>query len=180
MTRFITVLFTLLFSVSAFSQKKEINWMTFEEVEEAMKEEPRKVVVDVYTTWCGPCKMMMKQTYGDDEVIDYINEHYYAVKFDAESPDPVTFQNQTFENPGYDPNKRGRNSTHQLTGAIASKQGRIAYPTTTFLSKELQGLTLIQGFLRPPQFLPILVFFAEDYHTKMSHEEFMENVYNAE
>jgi thioredoxin-related protein len=169
---------SVVISITGIAQKSEVNWMTFAEVEQAMVKEPKKIIIDVYTDWCGPCKMMMKNTYGDKEIIDYINKHFYAIKFDAESAEPVTFQGQTFENPSYDPNKRGRNGTHQMTYAIANKDGRVAYPTTTFFTEDIKIWTLVQGYLQPDNLMPILVYFAEDYYKEMTHEEFMSKVYS--
>ena len=37
-------------------------------------------MMDVYTKWCGPCKMMMANTFTNANVIEYINANYYAVK----------------------------------------------------------------------------------------------------
>lgn len=41
--------------------------------------------VDVYATWCGPCKMMDRDVYGDPSVATYMNTHYVNVKLDGES-----------------------------------------------------------------------------------------------
>ena len=46
------------FGFSSFAQSKKINWMTFAEAIEAQKKVPKKILMDVYTTWCGPCKMV--------------------------------------------------------------------------------------------------------------------------
>ena len=73
------------FSASSFAQSNQIQWRSIEEVEALQMKEARKVLMDVYTTWCGPCKLMMKNTFSNKNVIEYINKHYYAVKFDAES-----------------------------------------------------------------------------------------------
>ena len=32
---------------------QEINWVTFEEAIELQKNEPRKIIMDFYTNWCG-------------------------------------------------------------------------------------------------------------------------------
>ena len=40
--------------------------------------------MDMYTVWCGPCKMLDKNTFHNKDVADYINKYYYAVKFNAE------------------------------------------------------------------------------------------------
>jgi len=51
--------------------------------------------VDVYTTWCGPCKNLDKQTFQDKELGDYINKNFVNLKWDAESelnrPDAMAF-----------------------------------------------------------------------------------------
>ena len=54
--------------------------------------------MDVYTSWCGPCKMMMRNTFTNKDVINYINKNFYAIKFDAESGDDVTFKGTSFKN----------------------------------------------------------------------------------
>ena len=81
----------------------EINWMTLEEAIELQKETPKKIIMDVYTNWCGPCKMLDKYTFHNEDVVNYINEHYYAVKFNAEGIDVVTFKGNTYSNPNYNP-----------------------------------------------------------------------------
>jgi thioredoxin-related protein len=78
------LIFAIGLTTTVFAQVDKINWLTIEEVEILQQKNPRKVLMDVYTTWCGPCKMMMKNTFTNKNVIEYINANYYAVKFDAE------------------------------------------------------------------------------------------------
>src|SRR5690606_41789628 len=58
--------------------RSTIKWMTFNEALELQKKKPKKIFMDVYTDWCGPCKMLDKQTFRNPDVVKYINEHYYA------------------------------------------------------------------------------------------------------
>ena len=90
------LLFALVASTFTFAQEK-INWMTIEEAEAANKKEPRKLVIDVYTDWCGWCKKMDKDTFQNEKIAKYVNENYYAVKFNAEQKDSIVFLGQTFK-----------------------------------------------------------------------------------
>ena len=152
---------------------QSITWMSLEEAQELSKTTPKKILVDVYTHWCGPCKMMMKYTFTHPWIVKYINENYYAVKLNAEGADPITFKGKTFSNPGYKKDKPGRNSTHQLTQAIANVNGRIAYPTIVFIDKNLNVIPPVQGYQKPAQFEPMLKFIAEDKYVGQKWQEYM-------
>lgn len=162
----------LTFSLSAQETAEKIKWISLNEAAEKMEKEPKKVLVDVYTKWCGPCKIMNKTTFQDPQVVDYINEHYYAVKFDAESPETIEFKGKVFKNEGYDPNKRGRNSTHDLTKAIAPVNGRIAYPTVVYMDEDFKILAPVQGLQRTNQIMPVLAYFAENAYKEQTWEEY--------
>lgn len=48
------------------------------------KEEEKLIFVDTYADWCRPCKMMDKQVFTDENVIEYFNDNFVAVKIDGE------------------------------------------------------------------------------------------------
>ncbi len=166
------MLFGALLIVTQSIAQDKIHWMTIEEAQEAVKKEPKKILIDVYTDWCGPCKMMMKNTFTNPGIVSYINKNYYAVKFNAEGPDPVTFKGHTFQNQNYDPNRRGRNGTHDFTKGIAPVNGKIAYPTIVYMDEDLNIISPVQGYLQPQQIEPLLHFVVEDLYKTDNFEEY--------
>ncbi|MDE0421616.1 MAG: DUF255 domain-containing protein [Gammaproteobacteria bacterium] len=53
----------------------------------AAEENDRLVFVDVYTEWCGPCKLMDANVFPKDAVGDYFNARFVNIKLDAEDED---------------------------------------------------------------------------------------------
>lgn len=146
--------------VNAQETATEINWMSLEEAIEAQKETPKKIFMDVYTQWCGPCKMLDKNTFHHADVVKYVNDHFYAVKFDAESPTPITYKGKIYSNPTYVEGKKGRNGVHEL-----SRQFQVsAYPTMLFLNENTDVITPVTGYLQPTQLeLYLKLIHQEDY-----------------
>ena len=62
----------LLLSLDQYSQ--EINWIGFNEISEYQKKNPKNVILDIYTNWCGPCKLMEKNTYKNKIIAKFIND----------------------------------------------------------------------------------------------------------
>ena len=143
------ILFLFQFN-EAYSQK--IKWLKFEEAIEKQKNNPKKIIMDLYTNWCGPCKVMDKKTFGNRYVAKYINEFYYAVKFNAEGDEVINFFDQKFINSNYDPNKKGRNSTHQFTKFLKVE----GYPTIVFFSEEGDPIIPLTGYFNVRQIEPYL------------------------
>jgi len=163
----ISLLISLYSTTLAQTGEHPVNWISFEEAIALNQTAPRKIMVDVYTHWCGPCKMLTKNTFGDARVAEYLNAHFYCVKFDAESADPVEFMDNTFRNPGYNPALTGRNSVHELTGFL----GVSAYPTIIFLDEESKLLLPVKGYQTPAQLELYLKLVAEDQYKQITTNE---------
>lgn len=162
---------SLLISGAMFAQGEgEINWMTIEEATAAQAKTPKKIMIDVYTKWCGPCKMLDKNTFHNKDLADYVNENYYAVKFDAESPDDVTFKGKKFSNPDYDPAKKGRNSVNPLSRELGVR----AYPTIVFMDEDQNLIAPVSGYQSPQALELYLKLFASDEYKNIKTKEEME------
>lgn len=57
---------------------------SWEELKERAAQEQKGIFVDVYTSWCAPCRKMSATVFTDAAVAEYINTHYVAVQLDAE------------------------------------------------------------------------------------------------
>lgn len=168
---FLLLLFFTIGSVNS----QEINWMTMNEALAAQKKAPKKIFMDVYTTWCGPCKMLDKNTFSDKEVIEYVNKNYYAVKFNAEGTEEVDYQDFVYTNPNYDPARKGRNSQHLFAHALKVN----AYPTVVFFKENGDLIQAVPGYRTPPQLEIFLkMIYSDDYleiTTAEAWEEYQKN-----
>lgn len=162
----------LLFSFTGI-QGQEINWMTINQALEAQEQEPKKIFMDAYANWCGPCKLLDRETFTHKDVIAYINEHYYPVKFNAEGDETVHYMDREFKNPNYQPSRsESRNSQHEFAQAL----GVNSYPTMVFFEQDGQFLGPILGFQKPRDLEFFLKFFAEDTYKEITDaEEFLEH-----
>ena len=151
-------------------QAQKINWMTFEEALEAQKKEPKKIMMDVYTNWCGPCKMLDKNTFHNKDVVEYVNKNYYAVKFNAEGNSTVTYKGKTYTNPNYKEElKNRRNGVHDLSRLLGIR----AYPTIVYFDEQGEKIQPISGYMKPQQIeLYLKLFHTDDYKAIKTQEEF--------
>jgi thioredoxin-related protein len=141
-----------------------VTWMTFEEAVKKSKTEKRKIFIDVYTDWCGWCKVMDKNTFSDPIVAKLLNEKFYPVKFNAEQTEDVTFNGTTFKFvPG------GGRGTHQLAAALLNNQ--LSYPTVVFLDEEFKIIQPLPGYRKAPEFHMIAQFIGEGHYKTRKWED---------
>ena len=170
-------IFAFLLLLSALSiSAQEINWVTLEEAVVLQKKKPKKIMMDAYTSWCGPCKLLDKRTFHNQDVADYVNKYYYAVKFNAEGNEEITFNSKTYTNPNYDPAKANkRNSPHQLSSYFSIR----SYPTIVFISEKGELIFPLIGYKTPQQLELYLKMFKNDEHLDLKTQEAFNEYYTA-
>ena len=85
------------------------------------KAENKPIFVDVYATWCGPCKKL-KSTFKDPEVGAYFNKNFVNIRIDGETQDGIQFRNR-----------------YQIN----------SYPTLLIVDYDGKVKTRAQGFMKP-------------------------------
>jgi thioredoxin-related protein len=140
-----------------------LKYYTFEEALALQEKFPKKMIVDVYTDWCGWCKKMDKNTYTDPAIIAAIEKDYYFVKFNAEQKEDVKFRENILK-------YKEEYKSHEL--AVNLLQGKMSYPSTVFLDEHMTLLTIVPGYLTPKDLAPVLTYFGENHYKKMNWEEF--------
>ncbi len=143
----------------------KIKWLTWEEAIELNKEHPKKIFIDVYTDWCGWCKRMDETTFVDPEVVSYMNEHFYAIKLDAEMKENITFKDQEFKYV-----KQGRKGIHTL--AYSLLEGKASYPSFVTMTEGFDRIAISPGYKQPDQLIKELRFAAEERYKDESWSDY--------
>lgn len=147
------ILLALFVTLGTFAvQAQEIQWMSIDEALAAQKKKAKPIFMDVYTDWCGPCKMLDKNTFHDAEIVKYISENYYPVKFNAEGNSEVNYQGKKYTNPQFNPDRKGRNAMHQFT-AMLNLEG---YPSMVVFDKKGAIANVVVGYHTPQQLMDAL------------------------
>lgn len=90
------------------------------------KHENKKIMVDCYTTWCGPCKMLTARTFPVKEVGEFMNPQFVSIKIDMEKGE----------------------------GPQVAKQFNVkAYPTIVFLNSDGTLINQLVGFREADRFI---------------------------
>lgn len=145
-----------------------INWMTWEEAIKASEKAPKKIVVDLYTDWCGWCKKMDASTFSDPKVVNFVNQNFYAVKFNAEQQESITYKGYTMK---YVAN--GRRGVHEL--AYSLLDGKLGYPSVVYLDEQQNRITISPGFKPADAMMKELQYVAGEHYKTTPFESFKPN-----
>ncbi len=90
------------------------------------KKQKKLIFLDAYTSWCGPCKMLKRNTFPDKAAGEFYNKNFVNIALDMEKGDGP---------------------------AIAEKYGVNAYPTLIITDADGKLLTYTKGYIEAPQLI---------------------------
>jgi len=90
------------------------------------KKQNKLIFLDAYASWCGPCKLLKKNTFPDKEAGEYFNSNFINIAIDMEKGDGP---------------------------ALAEKYGVNAYPTLIITDANGKIITYTQGYIKPKQLI---------------------------
>lgn len=153
----------------SFSPKptEDLKWYTWEEAAALQQTQPRKILVDVYTDWCGWCKKMDKGAFVDPAVTAYLSEHFYAVKLNAEQKEAIQFSGETFVYQA----DAGRRGVHTLAYALLN--GAMQYPSIVYLNEKFERIMISPGYKEAPDLMKELKFTSEEHYINSTWEAFL-------
>lgn len=137
--------------------EKKLDWLAFDVAADRAVKENKHVIVDVYTTWCGWCRVMDRETYGNPEVADYLQKNFVLAKINGESSSKMHYKGQ------------------ELTEReFARGVGVTGFPSTFFLKPDLEVLGGVPGFIRPKDFMLYATYVGTRWYEKGKIQDFMD------
>lgn len=114
--------------------------LTLKEGLEKAKKENKKIFIDVYATWCGPCKYLSNNVFIDANLGAFMNEHFVSLKIDGEKGEGIqlmddfnlnSYPTMLFLNPEMDLLKK-------IVGAVGADEietagNEVVFPETTLI-----------------------------------------------
>jgi thioredoxin 1 len=92
------------------------------------KQEKKPIFLDVYATWCGPCKLLKARTFPNEKVGEFYNANFINVAVDGEKGEGLE---------------------------LARKYKVRGYPALLFIDSEGKVIAQTAGYRNPKQFIQI-------------------------
>ncbi|MDN3656676.1 thioredoxin family protein [Ferruginibacter paludis] len=99
---------------------------SWDEALQLAKKENKLIFLDIYATWCGPCKRLKEYTFSNKEVANFYNANFINITLDGEQDEGA---------------------------ALASRYGLTGYPSLLFIYAKGNLIQLTSGYMDPAQLL---------------------------
>lgn len=129
--------------------RAQVNWMSFEEMEQAFNQQPKMVFIDFYADWCAPCKRMDKYVFSNQEVVEKLNSEFYPVRMNVETNDTIQFGGKEFV--------KGDTGFHELAALLGKdEEGRFSMPAMAIYDERFQPVKKYHKYLHSRNLLKAL------------------------
>ena len=162
----VVLIMAFLTSFNGGGYKEKLQWYTLAEAEAKMKTEKKIILIDLYTDWCGWCKVMDKKTYANEAVAKYINDKFYPVKINAETKETLMWKGKSF----LFNSQAGVNNY-----ALYLTKGQLSFPSTVIIPREGAAPQTIPGYIETKDMELILKYFGEGNFEKVAFSDFQKN-----
>ena len=141
---------------------EKLEWLAFDTAAAQAHTQNKHLIVDIYTTWCGWCKVMERDTYGNSEVAAFLRDNFVLAKVNGESSSKLHWQ--------------GRELTERQ---FARAVGVTGYPATYFLKPNADLLGGVGGYIRSPDFLIYAHYVSTRWYEKGKIQAYVDSLRSA-
>lgn len=146
-----------------------INWISVEKAQASVKKRPKNIFIYIYSDGCSYCDKMASTTLNNPEIVNHINQHYYAIKINAETTDTIIYKGKRYVNPNPEQGTR-----HQFARILAVMDKTIGFPTMVFFDRNFNKfLDRTRGYKSVEKLGMYLKFIDEGHYNQMTFEEFI-------
>ena len=150
---------------------QQIEWKTIEQAAKTdTKGNTKLYFVDFYTSWCGWCKKMDRETFTDPTVALILNKYYIPVKFNAEGNSEFTWNGNKYTNVATAPGNRP--STHSFAKKVLG--AKMGFPSFGLFKTDQTQLTVIQGYQSANDLVIMLWYFASGDNKRYPFDKYQQ------
>jgi thioredoxin-related protein len=137
----------------------KLSWLEFDAATDLAAKQKKHLIVDIYTTWCGWCKVMDRQTYGDPQVSSYLIDNFVLAKVNGESSAKMHW--------------KGRELTERQ---FAREVGVTGYPATYFMKPDAELLGGVAGYIKSPDFMMYARYVSTKWYEKGNVQQYADSL----
>nr|WP_320193060.1 thioredoxin family protein [uncultured Desulfobacter sp.] len=124
---------------------ENISWNDYTPGMALAGKEGKNIFLYFHASWCGYCTKLKKETFTDDRIKDYLNDHFVSIAVDTD--------------------KREK---------LARQWGVRGLPTLWFLEPDGTKINSLPGFATADQLLSILQYIHTQSYKTMSYQEYVQ------
>ena len=110
---------------------------------------------------------MDQATFTNDQVIALMNKNFYAVKFNAETKETISFNGKNYEFV-----QMGKRGANMIAYELGTTNGRLGYPTVVVLDESLEKLQSFPGYKEPAAMKDLLSFYGDDHYKTKNWQQY--------